>query len=278
MIRVEKNSDVPAGLTSANARSTRDRLLREGKNHRVSDHLYRHDSVLTALRELYYGKCAYCETKIEPGSSPRVDHYRPHAIYYWLAYEWSNLVLSCERCNRKKSDRFPVQGERVVQPQADFKAWSAGSVDFLAERALLLHPEWDEPAEHLTFHPDGTIRARAGSVRGEETIRVCGLDREELTIERKKVVDRFRRRLRDSLVRWFRRNEQHPEQSDEECERILCEELDSVLTSVRNAREPHRPYSRLGWHLGEEFRQFLLVNLPANLRLVVWNAYWRQVL
>jgi hypothetical protein len=29
--------------------------------------------------------------------------------YYWLAYEWSNLLISCQLCNQEfKKNRFPL--------------------------------------------------------------------------------------------------------------------------------------------------------------------------
>ncbi|WP_158884941.1 hypothetical protein [Rhodanobacter sp. L36] len=78
-------------------------------------------------------KCWYCEAKSTRASFD-VDHFRPklgvtvngvllegHAGYYWLAYEWSNFRLACQRCNRPensetdnlhgKANEFPIQDE-----------------------------------------------------------------------------------------------------------------------------------------------------------------------
>lgn len=78
-------------------------------------------------------KCWYCEA----GSARApfdVDHFRPklgitvdgsvlagHTGYYWLAYEWWNFRLSCQRCNRPekndadvlhgKANEFPIRDE-----------------------------------------------------------------------------------------------------------------------------------------------------------------------
>ena len=75
----------------------------------------------------YFGeKCWYSECDLT-GSFGDVDHFRPklrsadeynHAIldegYWWLAYDYLNYRLSCEKCNRLfgnggKQDRFPLK-------------------------------------------------------------------------------------------------------------------------------------------------------------------------
>jgi 5-methylcytosine-specific restriction endonuclease McrA len=86
------------------------------------------------LTNVFNGKCAYCDTKIDAGFYDDAEHYRPksgvrisagskrkpvvkngtkHPGYYWLAYTWSNLVPSCQHCNNKKRDAFPVLGSHV---------------------------------------------------------------------------------------------------------------------------------------------------------------------
>ncbi|MBF0438178.1 MAG: TIGR02646 family protein [Magnetococcales bacterium] len=209
------------------------------------------------LQEIYQDKCAYCETKINAGFAPRIDHYRPQHFYPWLIDEWSNLVLSCERCNRIKSDQFPIQGQRVNQPQMDQTEWRANSVSFLAEQAMLIHPELEDPTNHLVFHPNGTIEEKNGSKQGKETIRICGLNREELIIARKKVVNRMRNELLDALDK-------------------LTEEKSfnrTIFKKIRQAHESHRPYSRLGWHLCEEFERFFLAQLPEAYRPFIKKAF-----
>lgn len=87
-------------------------------------------------------KCWYCEAK-SARAPLDVDHFRPklaitvdgielagHDGYYWLAYEWWNFRLSCQRCNRPeknengtlygKANEFPIQDEtqRCALPAA----------------------------------------------------------------------------------------------------------------------------------------------------------------
>jgi len=60
--------------------------------------------------------CWYCERKCFADSgandqSPTVDHFRPISRFPHLAYEWSNWVFSCSRCNNvEKGDKWPVEG------------------------------------------------------------------------------------------------------------------------------------------------------------------------
>lgn len=80
------------------------------------------------LSSFSHDKCWYCEAKSIRATFD-VDHFRPklritvdgaeldgHTGYYWLAYEWWNLRLSCQRCNRPedsygKRNEFPIKDE-----------------------------------------------------------------------------------------------------------------------------------------------------------------------
>src|SRR5688572_2076162 len=140
------------------------------------------DAAFRPLLSVFAGKCAYCETSAET-SFGLVDHFRPRSgamdlrkrvdadHYYWLACEWTNLYLVCRTCNINKKTLFPVDGERapVGQSVAD-------------EKPELLDPCIDQPADHLVFEDSG--RVIPASRRGEITIKVLGLDREDLVAAR----------------------------------------------------------------------------------------------
>ncbi len=74
--------------------------------------VYGHRAVRSALAACQFGKCCFCESKIQHVMSGEVEHFRPKGGvrqrrsdpldrpgYYWLAYDWSNLLLSCQSCN-----------------------------------------------------------------------------------------------------------------------------------------------------------------------------------
>src|SRR4051794_2986460 len=64
-------------------------------------------SLVPTLNDVFNEKCSYCESLV---ITAHVDHFRPKlgAInldnkkapdhYWWLAYEWENLYLSCPEC------------------------------------------------------------------------------------------------------------------------------------------------------------------------------------
>src|SRR5262249_26548553 len=109
-----------------------------------------------------------------------------HYGYWWLAYDWSNLLFSCRACNQEyKKNHFPVRDEskRATGPADDLKS----------EECLLLHPCLDHPEDHLVWNweTDKDRKMNAPPVlligrteRGTKTIEVLGLNRGELILER----------------------------------------------------------------------------------------------
>lgn len=121
------------------------------------------------------GKCWYCEAKSTRAPFD-VDHFRPklgitvdgvkltgHNGYYWLAYEWWNFRLSCQRCNRPekndadvlhgKANEFPIQEEalRCALPLASLSA----------ETPRLLDPCVQADCELLAHGIDGEVKPAA---------------------------------------------------------------------------------------------------------------------
>ena len=67
--------------------------------------------------------CWYCERQCERPSevssrAATVDHFKPLSRFPELAYQWTNWIFSCKRCNEEnKQDRWPALG--YVDPCAD---------------------------------------------------------------------------------------------------------------------------------------------------------------
>jgi hypothetical protein len=149
----------------------------------------------------FFDKCAYCELKITPGFWGDVEHYRPkkkvaeepnHPGYYWLAYEPSNLMPSCQRCNQGKGkmNHFPVV--------SGTRAYDAKHI--AAEQPLLLTPYFDAPLKHLSFEFDFETGEPTGYVKGKTpqgrtSVSIYNLNREEL-------VDERLRAQRETLTSW----------------------------------------------------------------------------
>ena len=166
------------------------------------------------LKRLFRGKCAYCEGKYVLGEPGDVEHFRPkgrvvddefkpirrgdieHPGYYWLAYEWKNLLPSCTDCNRfrnhervekrtkrreggaGKADRFPLQDEQK-------RAWKPD--DEAYEEAMLIDPTKVDPQEHFEFQTNGVIVPR--TAQAKKTLEIFGLNlREDLIDARAKAL------------------------------------------------------------------------------------------
>jgi uncharacterized protein (TIGR02646 family) len=102
----------------------------QGQTDKIADKIYKGEytkdgktrsAVREALALYYLGKCAYCENMEKKAE---IEHYRPkkgvtgeaaHPGYFWVCYQWTNLVPSCRYCNTEggKANQFPVQGARV---------------------------------------------------------------------------------------------------------------------------------------------------------------------
>lgn len=182
--------------------------IQDGAGHEVVEAVYKHPEVRMALEKLFHDKCAYCEWKPIGGSDWDVEHYRPkgrvaeredHPGYYWLAYTWSNLYLSCTHCNQKRKDKprwadpteLPAAGKLDQFPLDDesTRVMSHGGNDHLAdEDTLLIDPCYDDPEDYLGFDPIGQVFSLEDSPYGEATIKVFNLRRRRLrTLRQEKV-------------------------------------------------------------------------------------------
>ena len=164
----------------------------------------------------FFGKCVYCEEIIYRGQHGDVEHFRPkgavddinfkriqigkgksrrnHPGYYWLVYEWKNLVPACTLCNSVstkhskgekigKWNRFPVVGKHAIEPGKES-----------LEKPLLINPASDKAADdplvHMKVDPTGVLLDL--SQRGKTCIDVFGLNFRDLPDARKGVFDEAR--------------------------------------------------------------------------------------
>lgn len=189
--------------------------------------LWRDEKYKRAFSNAQHGKCGYCET-FALNHPAAMEHFAPkgevevlldegveadglHHVrdrrtlaasstgYHWLAFDWSNWLLACERCNTGwKRSLFPVREDLTPAfVQALEAAHRLGGIEgakaFLVANPLpapsrrrkvtplLLNPFGPEDAvDHLAFSEIGQIAPRNGSEHGRQTIRTCGLHRESL--------------------------------------------------------------------------------------------------
>ncbi|MCX6583356.1 MAG: TIGR02646 family protein [Candidatus Aminicenantes bacterium] len=223
------------------------------------------------LETHYLKRCAYCESTIGTTGFSRVDHFRPIAKYRWLAMEWSNLLLSCEKCNEYKSDSFPlrVEKKRVINPGKE--SHLADSPHMMDEGALLLNPELDDASEHITFSPDGSIKERNGSEKGRTTIDICKLDRDELTERYKKQIGGILYDIKDKTI--IAATFYTAIKTDEDLLLIFIGTF-QALAGLKNPGNKY-VYTQLGTQMYEEFEDFFVRKLPGNedMRFLVRRAF-----
>lgn len=171
----------------------------------------RRSRVIDVLDTWYFGKCAYCEK----GCKADVEHYRPakavkdlnnvdipgHNGYYWLCYEWSNMLPACSNCNREgaKHSIFTTFNSYQIVPSLKRngslnKGRCRISNSYLTvEQPVLLNPEIDNPNNYFDFDIDPNndgiiIVGKDINNRGRDTIDICLLNRYELVTQRHNLV------------------------------------------------------------------------------------------
>jgi uncharacterized protein (TIGR02646 family) len=147
--------------------------------------IFSHDSVRSQLLDCQHEKCCYCEKGRE--HVHEVEHFRPKTAvrqdrgeprerpgYYWLAYEWANLLMACRHCNGRKGTIFPLRNpENRARSHED---------ELEDESPLLLRPDQEDPTDHLTFREHVVV---GESDRGQTSVDVLGLNREKLKRDRR---------------------------------------------------------------------------------------------
>jgi uncharacterized protein (TIGR02646 family) len=197
MIKINRPEPPPAVLRTRGLPQTRaDRRAYEAAPQRyrngdltftANSRIYGHQTVKSALLAAQHKKCCYCERKIRASDYGAVEHFRPKAGvrqdensaeekpgYFWLAYDWSNLLVSCSVCNTSwKQTFFPLEKpRRRARSPADPLA---------RERPLLVDPTSENPRDHIRYSGDAPY---AMTPRGQATIDRLGLRRGDLREER----------------------------------------------------------------------------------------------
>lgn len=257
----------------------RDKLVesvRRGQEPQITD-LYkdqRMQRVYKSGKAPFYGKCAYCESNVAADHPGDIEHWRPkkrvadennrpieietddgsmepHPGYYWLAYEWRNLLFSCIDCNRPSKAKTPGRriGKRDQFPVRGFRATRMG--EETRERPILLNPIDEDPADHLEVDETGVMIAKTD--RGQACIDIFGLNaREALVVARSECIQntksRFYMMIADFLRAYSQRDKENAireyskkakkietgELPYSACERLVLREYDDKLRLLSN--------------------------------------------
>ncbi|MDP1558641.1 MAG: hypothetical protein Q8K59_06230 [Nitrosomonas sp.] len=199
MIQIQLLQSIPVILQSDGARENQfncDLFNKDNASYNIKKkefeflrEIYGHSDVKNALKTAQYKKCCYCESISENTSYGAVEHYRPKGAvipgkkqtkiypgYYWLAYEWKNLLFICQRCNTNKGAYFPLED--------DSQRARNHTQSIANESPLFIHPAIDDPSQHIDFHDDAIVSL---TLKGKTTIEYLKLERTDLFESRKKV-------------------------------------------------------------------------------------------
>jgi uncharacterized protein (TIGR02646 family) len=185
----------------------------------------------------FHGKCGYCECPVKDFQHGDVEHFRPkaqvtnekdetinHPGYHWLAYDWQNLLISCQKCNQiskrvnqkiGKGCRFPVLGIHAQTPET-----------IAQEQPLLINPTSnlpeDRPNKHLAINSDGSLQGLTD--RGKMCIQVFGLNLRDQLVTQRKIAYRESLRLQAELK----------SESKEERDKAIQE-----IIAIKKGKEPY---------------------------------------
>ena len=205
MISIKRPDNPPAVLAADSSSRIKaekkiSKIISAGKapSSKDFDSLWGKKTVRDALWKMQNGRCCYCERYRDVMRESDIEHFRPKTEvleksptkpgYWWLAYEWDNLFFACRCCNQDyKKTRFPVAGTHASEPTG-----------ISAEHPDIVDPSKESPEEFIDYDfttpiivlPNGRAPNRS---RGNKTIEVCGLDRIDLSKQRKAIVPTLQR-------------------------------------------------------------------------------------
>lgn len=191
MIAVHKSPNIPASLNNVAAPTSPDA---------ISSDMYGAQDVKTALKNDQSRKCAYCERHFN-GDYGAVEHYRPKKKYqvaehtplqdgyYWLAYDWDNLLFACSECN--------TSYKRCLFPLFDESKRDIAGKNISNEEPLLINPAKEDPAQFIVFREEMLLERSTDVTsyayqKAKKTIEILKLnDRMDLLEQRIRVWKRY---------------------------------------------------------------------------------------
>jgi hypothetical protein len=192
MIKITKKANDTPDILKTKGKEEIEKLKLMTSEQRIkykySSAIYGAKTVKNKLKDIQNDKCCFCESKVSAISFGDVEHYRPKGGwvqkdgdkltkpgYYWLAFNFENLYLSCQLCNEVyKKNYFPLQ---VPANRARLH-----TNNLSIEEPLIIDPGGNiDPSEHLEFRQE-VIHGKTPT--GDETIKRTGLNRDALVKQR----------------------------------------------------------------------------------------------
>lgn len=214
MRKIEKSTITPPKLQEIQSEIAAELAQKKDKFKWQTRHYS--DPIKEELKALYHNKCGFCERELSDFDGDNkftVEHYRPKEHYYWLGNEWTNLFPTCTKCNGNKGSDFPLFSEKkkIKKEDAPFNEENqlirlqclATDANLLAEQALFLHPEVDNPFDYFCVDKFGEIKPKKNlstydNERAKRTIDKF-LKRQNLAELRKKHIENYRTMLTEKI-------------------------------------------------------------------------------
>ena len=245
MIAIKQRKNEPEVLSSQKVASTKAKLLTivstgYSPKSKDFDNHWLNDALRNALWKQQHKKCVYCELVRGRRREIDVEHFRPkaqvaedktHLGYWWLAYEWENLLYACKYCNQEyKKNHFPLlpQGKRAMGP----------GDDLLQELPMLLNPYEDEPEDCLGYewvHTRGHLVEVVGvdeEGKGDKSVEMFGLNRHDLAEQRAYLIECL-----EMLARTMDATLHHAQTMD------LTDKIQNVGDKIKRATSSKRNFS-----------------------------------
>ncbi len=258
MISVRKNpDDIPAILQSPETEKAIQTLLEIGKfvGYPRLDILM-HEDVLGKLLKIHYSKCAFCEVGISiEESTAFLTHYRPPEIYYWLIYEWTNMLPVCEECKLYEDFQFPIMNKhkRVKKPPEDRMLWRIDSDIHLAEDPLIINPELDIPEKYIAIDREGNLQPIKRNLRAASTITSYKINMGSSAVARHRIVREFTQELYQAAADLLQENIRYPTPLA-----LLQKYFEPVLTELNAMAAQRTPHAMLGKNMIFNFEYFFI--------------------
>lgn len=162
-----------------------------GDKKRPDSSKYGHKEIKAALFTMSHNKCYYCEGLLK-GATKEIDHFMEVSENKNLAFEWTNLFLSCDNCNDKIPNRS-ISVNDVLNPCTE------------TDNEIEKHISYDN--EQIIFLTD----------KGDNTIKKFRLSAERLDYLRIKQLQIFAEKL---ITIQKRMNQDHRKMSETEKESL----------------------------------------------------------
>ncbi|HHP1051309.1 MULTISPECIES: HNH endonuclease [Bacillus cereus group] len=147
------------------------------------------------LNSEFNGTCFYCQIKLRQGNAAfEIDHIVHKNKYRWFTYRADNLALSCRLCNTSKSVK------ETLIPLLQGEKFKYTNYPQISSSYKIIHAYYDKYEEHIELEDGIFYKAKNGSEKGKETIKICSLHRLKLAEDRaKELLLKAKEREREAL-------------------------------------------------------------------------------